>query len=149
MEIDENTINGNIQIIEEINAELKLDPENSEYQKYIKIIAGDQLTIARQRAITAIRLRHEVGLEMWKHFVYTRNASDTLRSIVDTQSWQPRIPQYVPRPTPDCLDILAVFSDLQGPYYGFAVWAASALLAPGVERRFNSELCAELKHGQK
>lgn len=69
MEIDENTITGNIQIIEEINAELKLDPQNPEYQKYIKIIAGDQLTIARQRAITGIRLGHEVGLEMWKHFV--------------------------------------------------------------------------------
>ncbi|KAF8952570.1 hypothetical protein BDZ97DRAFT_1768339 [Flammula alnicola] len=69
MEIDENTITGNIQIIEEINAELKLDPENAEYQKYIKIIAGDQLTIARQRAITGIRLGHEVGLNMWKHFV--------------------------------------------------------------------------------
>ncbi|KAF8954128.1 hypothetical protein BDZ97DRAFT_1979464 [Flammula alnicola] len=69
MEIDENTITGNIQIIEEINAELKLNPENPEYQKYIKFIAGDQLTIARQRAITGIRLGHEVGLNMWKHFV--------------------------------------------------------------------------------
>ena len=69
MEIDENKITGNIQIIEEINAELKLDPQNPEYEKYIKIIAGDQLTIARQRAITGIRLGHEVGLEMWKHFV--------------------------------------------------------------------------------
>ena len=46
MEIDENMITGNIQIIEEINLELKLDPQNPKYQKYIKIIAGNQLTIA-------------------------------------------------------------------------------------------------------
>ena len=69
MEIDENTITGNIQIIEKINAELKLDPQNPSYHKYVKIIAGNQLTIARQRAITGIRLGHEVGLETWKHFV--------------------------------------------------------------------------------
>jgi hypothetical protein len=69
MEIDENTITGNIQIIEEINAQLRLKPDNPEYQKYVRIIAGDQLTIARQRAITGIRVGHEVGLEMWKHFV--------------------------------------------------------------------------------
>ncbi|KAF8968229.1 hypothetical protein BDZ97DRAFT_1916079 [Flammula alnicola] len=69
MEIDENTINGNIAIIKEINSELGLNPESDEYVKYIKFIAGDQLTIARQRAITAIRLGYEVGLNTWKHFV--------------------------------------------------------------------------------
>ncbi|KAF8173450.1 hypothetical protein BJ912DRAFT_1024853 [Pholiota molesta] len=69
MEIDENTITGNIQIIEEINAQLKLDSGTPDFQKYVKIIAGDQLTIARQRAITGIRVGHEIGLQMWKHFV--------------------------------------------------------------------------------
>ncbi|PPQ92857.1 hypothetical protein CVT25_004345 [Psilocybe cyanescens] len=69
MEIDENTITGNIQIIEEMNAKLKLDAEGPKYQKYLRFLAGDQLTIARQRAITGIRLGHEVGLETWKHFV--------------------------------------------------------------------------------
>lgn len=68
MEIDENTITGNIQIVEEMNTELKLDPENPDYQKYIRIIAGDQLTIARQRAITGIRLGHEVGGTLLTHF---------------------------------------------------------------------------------
>ena len=68
MEIDENTITGNIEIIEEINKELHLNTESQDHTKYIKFIAGDQLTIARQRAIMTVRLGHEVGLEMWKHF---------------------------------------------------------------------------------
>ncbi|KAF9472391.1 hypothetical protein BDN70DRAFT_900581 [Pholiota conissans] len=66
MKIDENTITGNIEIVEEINAELKLVPQQHEY---IRFIAGDQLTIARQRSITGIRLDHEVSLNMWRHFV--------------------------------------------------------------------------------
>ena len=68
MEIDENTITGNIEIIEEINKELNLDTDSQDHTKYIKFIAGDQLTIARQRAIMGVRLGHKVGIEMWKHF---------------------------------------------------------------------------------
>jgi hypothetical protein len=48
MEIDENLTKGNIKIIGAMNTELGLDKENPNYVKYVKIIAGDQLTIARQ-----------------------------------------------------------------------------------------------------
>ncbi|KAF8174074.1 hypothetical protein BJ912DRAFT_858960 [Pholiota molesta] len=82
MEIDENTIKGNIEIIEAINTELKLANDDPERGKHLQIIAGDQLTIARQRAITGIRLGHEVGLGMWKNFVLVTGLFHT--KIADT-----------------------------------------------------------------
>ncbi|EDR00314.1 uncharacterized protein LACBIDRAFT_314453 [Laccaria bicolor S238N-H82] len=36
---------------------------------YVKIIAGDQLTIARQRSILNVRVGHESGADAWKHIV--------------------------------------------------------------------------------
>ncbi|KAJ7235067.1 hypothetical protein C8J57DRAFT_1572916 [Mycena rebaudengoi] len=69
MEIDENSIKGNIEVIEAINKELGLDEKDPNYVKYVKIIAGDQLTIARQRSILQLRLGHESGAQAWKHFV--------------------------------------------------------------------------------
>ncbi|KAF7373983.1 hypothetical protein MSAN_00611200 [Mycena sanguinolenta] len=69
MEIDENSTKGNIEVIEAINSELHLDPNDPNYAKYVKIIAGDQLTIARQRSILQVRLGHESGAQAWKHFV--------------------------------------------------------------------------------
>ncbi|KAJ7691658.1 hypothetical protein B0H16DRAFT_1752226 [Mycena metata] len=52
MEIDENSMKGNIEVIEAINKELGLD-----------------LTIARQRSILQVRLGHESGAQAWKHIV--------------------------------------------------------------------------------
>ncbi|KAJ7264138.1 hypothetical protein C8J57DRAFT_1624548 [Mycena rebaudengoi] len=69
MEIDENSTKGNIEVNQAINAELGLDENDPEYVKYVKIIAGDQLTIARQRSILQIRLGHESGTQAWKHIV--------------------------------------------------------------------------------
>ncbi|KAJ7084898.1 hypothetical protein B0H15DRAFT_783568 [Mycena belliarum] len=69
MEIDENSITGNIEVVEAINASLGLDAADPEYIKYIKIIAGDQLTIARQRSILAVRLGHESGPHSWRNIV--------------------------------------------------------------------------------
>lgn len=69
MEIDENSTTGNIEVIEAIDTELELDHEDPEYTKYVKIIAGDQLTIARQRSILNVRTGHEVGINAWKHIV--------------------------------------------------------------------------------
>ncbi|KAF8148869.1 hypothetical protein B0H34DRAFT_679538 [Crassisporium funariophilum] len=83
MEIDKNTITGNIEIIEEMNAELKLMTENPDHQKYLKFIAGDQLTIAQQRVITGIRLGHKVGTNMWKHF----HSSDRDLIMVSLYAW--------------------------------------------------------------
>ena len=69
MEIDESTITGNVEIIEAIVAELHPNCENEGLPEYIKIIAGDQLTIARQRSILNIRVGHEDGADSWKHIV--------------------------------------------------------------------------------
>ncbi|KAJ6624223.1 hypothetical protein B0H10DRAFT_2162254 [Mycena sp. CBHHK59/15] len=69
MEIDENSTKGNIEVIEATNTELELDEDDPNYAKYVKIIAGDQLTIARQRSILQVRLGHESGAQAWKHIV--------------------------------------------------------------------------------
>ncbi|KAJ7082950.1 hypothetical protein B0H15DRAFT_803079 [Mycena belliarum] len=69
MEIDESTITGNVEVIEEIVRVLGFKVDDPEYAKYVQIIAGDQLTIARQRSILNIRLGHESGPHAWKHIV--------------------------------------------------------------------------------
>ncbi|KAJ7681155.1 hypothetical protein B0H14DRAFT_3535871 [Mycena olivaceomarginata] len=69
MEIDENSTKGNIEVMEAINKELGLDMNDPNYVKYVKILAGDQLTIARQRSILQVRLGHEQGAQSWKHIV--------------------------------------------------------------------------------
>ncbi|KAJ6608202.1 hypothetical protein B0H10DRAFT_2178316 [Mycena sp. CBHHK59/15] len=69
MEIDENSITGNINVIGAINESLGLNVDDPEYIKYVKIIAGDQLTIACQRSILSVRLGHESGPHAWRHIV--------------------------------------------------------------------------------
>ncbi|KAJ7901536.1 hypothetical protein B0H13DRAFT_2234103 [Mycena leptocephala] len=69
MEIDESSITGNIEVIEEIMRVLGFKTDDPDYLKYIKIIAGDQLTIARQRSILNVRLGHESGPHSWRHIV--------------------------------------------------------------------------------
>ncbi|KAI5822271.1 hypothetical protein K523DRAFT_358499 [Schizophyllum commune Tattone D] len=56
MEIDENKVTGNIEIIEAIMKELDLDVNSPEHTRLVTIIAEDQLTIARQRAIQHVRI---------------------------------------------------------------------------------------------
>ncbi|KAJ7125765.1 hypothetical protein C8R43DRAFT_898159 [Mycena crocata] len=69
MEIDESTITGNVDVIEEIMRVLGFKQGDPEYTKYVQIIAGDQLTIARQRSILNVRLGHESGAHAWRHIV--------------------------------------------------------------------------------
>lgn len=69
MEIDESTITGNVEIIEAIEDELHPNSGYKSLPEIIKIIAGDQLTIARQRSILNIRVGHEDGADSWKHIV--------------------------------------------------------------------------------
>ena len=69
MEIEEASIVGNISMIEVIDRALGLDPKSPEYMKYVKILAGDQLTVAHQRAIANIRAGHESRAEAWKQVV--------------------------------------------------------------------------------
>ncbi|KAF7375236.1 hypothetical protein MSAN_00410200 [Mycena sanguinolenta] len=69
MEIDESTITGNVEVIEEMAKVLGLRTDEADYLKYIQIIAGDQLTIARQRSILNVRLGHESGAHSWRHIV--------------------------------------------------------------------------------
>ncbi|KAG6854110.1 hypothetical protein C0991_010274 [Blastosporella zonata] len=69
MEIDENSTTGNVKVIETINTKLGLDSESEAFTEYVKIIAGNQLTIARQRSILNVRAGHESGADAWKHIV--------------------------------------------------------------------------------
>ncbi|KAK7033871.1 hypothetical protein R3P38DRAFT_3186109 [Favolaschia claudopus] len=69
MEIDESSITGNVEVVEEIMRTLDLKTDDPEYGKYVQIIAGDQLTIARQRSILNVRLGHESGAHSWRHIV--------------------------------------------------------------------------------
>ena len=69
MEIEEASIVGNVYMIEAINKALGLDPKSPKYMKYVKILAGDQLTVACQRAIVNIRVSHESGAAPWKQVV--------------------------------------------------------------------------------
>jgi hypothetical protein len=69
MEIDENSTTGNVKVIETISSELGLDTDSPEFTKSVKIIAGDQLTIARQRAILNVRIGQEDGADAWKHII--------------------------------------------------------------------------------
>jgi hypothetical protein len=69
MEIDESTITGNVEVIEEIMRVLGFKSDDPDYAKYVQIIADDQLTIARQRSILNVRLGHESGSHSWRHIV--------------------------------------------------------------------------------
>ncbi|KAJ7625927.1 hypothetical protein FB45DRAFT_922649 [Roridomyces roridus] len=60
MEIDESSITGNIEVVEEIMRVLGFKTDDPEYAKYILLIAGDQLTVARQRSILNIADCHGV-----------------------------------------------------------------------------------------
>ncbi|KAG6913760.1 hypothetical protein DXG01_004465 [Tephrocybe rancida] len=51
MEIDENSTQGNVEVVEAVTEALGLDFKSQEYNVTVKILAGDQLTIARQRSI--------------------------------------------------------------------------------------------------
>jgi len=58
-EVDESSIVGNVEVNDCIDEELQLDPDKPEYNRLVRINAGDQLTQARQRTILAIRGGHE------------------------------------------------------------------------------------------
>ena len=59
-DIDESSIKGNAEVIDAIDKELQLDriPEAAER---VQFLAGDQLSIARLRALETIRAGHETG----------------------------------------------------------------------------------------
>ncbi|KAJ6564025.1 hypothetical protein B0H19DRAFT_1067626 [Mycena capillaripes] len=69
MEIDESSITGNVEVIEEIMRVLGFNTDDADYGKYVQTIGGDQLTIARQRSILNVRLGHESGAHSWRHIV--------------------------------------------------------------------------------
>jgi hypothetical protein len=58
--IDESTITGNAEVVAEINKELRLS-EVPGSQERVRFLAGDQMSIARLRALEGIRAGHESG----------------------------------------------------------------------------------------
>ncbi|KAG2008793.1 hypothetical protein CC2G_014185 [Coprinopsis cinerea AmutBmut pab1-1] len=57
--IDESSIVGNAEVVEAITKELQLRNQPATWMKYARIIAGDQLSIARLRALANLRAGHE------------------------------------------------------------------------------------------
>jgi hypothetical protein len=66
MHIDESTVKGNIEICSTLFKELGFDTSKPEFQKLVRLLAGDQLTIARLRAIARNRMGHESGYESFE-----------------------------------------------------------------------------------
>ncbi|RXW12413.1 hypothetical protein EST38_g13444 [Candolleomyces aberdarensis] len=59
--IDESTIVGNAEVDEAVVAELQLRNQPSTWMKHVRIIAGDQLSIARLRTLAQLRAGHVGG----------------------------------------------------------------------------------------
>lgn len=59
MELDESSITGNVEVKDSIETELGVDSSKPEYYSYLRLFAGDQLTIARLRTIMKLRVGHE------------------------------------------------------------------------------------------
>lgn len=66
MDIEEQTVKGNIEICANIFKELGFDTSNLEFQKVVRLLAGDQHTVARIRAIARNRMGHESGYESFE-----------------------------------------------------------------------------------
>ncbi|KDQ32258.1 hypothetical protein PLEOSDRAFT_1034860 [Pleurotus ostreatus PC15] len=69
MEIDESSIVGNVDVINTIDKELRLNQKGVNYLKFVRIMGGDQLTIAHQRLVLNVRAGHESGFHAWQHVV--------------------------------------------------------------------------------
>ncbi|TFY51101.1 hypothetical protein EVJ58_g10739 [Rhodofomes roseus] len=59
MKIDESTIIGNAEVTETIFSEVGLEMGSDDFQETVKLIAGDQLSIARLRALARNRAGHD------------------------------------------------------------------------------------------
>lgn len=69
MDINEATVKGNIEICETMFKELGYKINDPEFHQVVRLVAGDQLTIARLRAIANHRAGHESGYESFDWMV--------------------------------------------------------------------------------
>ncbi|QRW16331.1 hypothetical protein RhiXN_04332 [Rhizoctonia solani] len=69
MELDEATIKGNIEICQTLFKELGLDTSTLEFAQFVRILAGDQLTVSRLRTIAKNRIGHESSYESFEWLV--------------------------------------------------------------------------------
>ncbi|KAG8789658.1 hypothetical protein FRC12_013326 [Ceratobasidium sp. 428] len=69
MHINESTVKGNIEICSAIFKEAGFDTSSAEFQRFVRLIAGDQLTVSRLRAIARNRMGHESGYESFDWLV--------------------------------------------------------------------------------
>jgi len=65
-EVDESSTVGNVEVNDCIDDELRLDQDKPEYNRLVCLNAGDQLTIACQRALVAVRSGHEDAARAYK-----------------------------------------------------------------------------------
>ncbi|KAJ8519429.1 hypothetical protein ONZ45_g3620 [Pleurotus djamor] len=87
MEIDESTISGNVDVINTIAAELKLE-ETTHFNTAVKIFAGDQLSISRLRSAANIRAGHEGGFAsfgwgVWMPGLFHTKMADTQGTLLN------------------------------------------------------------------
>ncbi|KIM75910.1 hypothetical protein PILCRDRAFT_13119 [Piloderma croceum F 1598] len=64
--VDEAFIVGNVDVNNVINEELDLDQDKPEYNQFVHINTGNQLTQARQHAVLAIRGSHKDAAQAYK-----------------------------------------------------------------------------------
>ncbi|KAG8709847.1 hypothetical protein FRC11_005160 [Ceratobasidium sp. 423] len=69
MELDEATIKGNIEICQTVFKELGFDISTPEFAQFVRLLAGDQLTVSWLHAIAKNRMGHESGYESFEWLV--------------------------------------------------------------------------------
>ncbi|EJD47860.1 hypothetical protein AURDEDRAFT_30600, partial [Auricularia subglabra TFB-10046 SS5] len=66
MHIDESSIKGNVEVVDAIHKQLNIDSTTPSFMKRVRLFFGDQLTLARIRAVTAQRTGHEPAAQGWR-----------------------------------------------------------------------------------
>jgi hypothetical protein len=71
MNINKASTIGNAEVTNAVIEELRVDTSKSEFCKSLKLVAGDQLSIARLRAVLAARAEYEGGASSlwWAIFI--------------------------------------------------------------------------------
>ena len=71
MNINEASTSGNAEVIDELLKELRMDTESLAFVSKIKFLAGDQLSIARLRSVSACRAGNEGGAAALRWALFT------------------------------------------------------------------------------
>ncbi|KAI0763972.1 hypothetical protein BD413DRAFT_483338 [Trametes elegans] len=70
MEIDESSTTGNAKVLDAMFAEMGYDTQSSDFRENIRIVFGDQLSMARVRAVTNTRVGHDDPANAYLNVVF-------------------------------------------------------------------------------